>query len=467
MSRVNRIPVRVRVTLAFAGVMALVLAATGLFLYLRLGAELDAAIQQGLRSRAGDVTALVEQADSGLAQSGRSPLTERGENLAQILDSSGAIVDSTPAVRRHPLLTPAEVRRALKGTVTLDRRSQPGDDDTARLLATPVRAQDQRLVVIVGTSLEDRHDAQRNLGRLLLVGGPFALLLASLAGYGAAASALRPVERMRRRAAAIQAADPGTRLPVPPADDEIGRLGRTLNGMLQRLEAAFTRERTFVSDASHELRTPLAILKAELELALRGDRAPAELEDALRSAAEETDRLVQLAEDLLVIARSDQGRLPIRHGEIEPAKVLKVVCDRFSRRAAERGASLEGKAPERLTLIADELRVEQAIGNLIDNALRHGGTHIELTARETDGQVEFHVLDNGPGFDEAFLATAFERFTRGDAARGRGGAGLGLAIVAAIAEAHGGSPGAGNRHGGGADVWFALPRTPQSNASAG
>ena len=458
MARLNRIPVRARVTLAFAGVMALVLTATGLFLYLRLGAELDAAIQQGLRSRAGDVTALVEQADSGLAQSGRSPLTERGENLSQILDSSGAIVDATPAVRRRPLLSRAEVQRALRGTITIDRQSHPGDDDIARLLATPVRAQDQQLVVIVGTSLEDRSDALRNLGSLLLLGGPVALLLASLAGYGAAAAALRPVEQMRRRAAAIQAADPGARLPVPPAQDEIGRLGRTLNGMLQRLEAAFTRERTFVSDASHELRTPLAILKAELELALRGGREPAELEEALRSAAEETDRLVQLAEDLLVIARSDQGRLPIRHGEVNAAVTLKVVCDRFAPRASERGASLESNAPPDLTLLADVLRIEQAIGNLIDNALRHGGTRIELSAVQTAGRVELHVLDDGPGFDDAFVDTAFERFTRGDVARGRGGAGLGLAIVAAIAEAHGGTAGARNRPEGGADVWLDLPR---------
>ena len=175
-------------------------------------------------------------------------------------------------------------------------------------------------------------DALRNLAGTLLIGGPIALLLASLAGYGAAAAALRPVERMRRRAAEIQAAEPGTRLPVGPADDEIGRLGETLNLMLERLEAAFARERTFVADASHELRTPLAILKAELELALREGRSVEELEAALRSAAEETDRLVQLAEDLLVIARVEQGRLPIR------ADAARREGRGRSRRAAVRGA---------------------------------------------------------------------------------------------------------------------------------
>jgi len=248
--------------------------------------------------------------------------------------------------------------------------------------------------------------------------------------------------------------------PSPPADDEIGRLGTTLNGMLERLEAAFERERTFVSDASHELRTPLAILKTELELALRGNRSTRELEDALRSAAEETDRLVQLAEDLLVIARSDQGRLPIRPAEVHVDDVLGGVRERFARRAGDRGAELSVLAAGDIGLAADRLRLEQALGNLVDNALRHGGTRIELSARTTGHKVELHVRDDGPGFADDFIATAFERFTRTDVARGRGGAGLGLAIVAAVAQAHHGAARARNPEGGGADVWLSLPREP-------
>ena len=153
---------------------------------------------------------------------------------------------------------------------------------------------------------DDRQEALDSLGRLLLIGGPVALALASLAAYVAAAAALRPVERMRRRAAEIHAGEPGARLPVPPADDEIGRFGTTLNGMLERLDSSYARleqslarEREFVSDASHELRTPLATLKAELDLALRGERDAADLRAAVGSAAEETDRLIRLAEDLL------------------------------------------------------------------------------------------------------------------------------------------------------------------------
>jgi len=457
----SRLPVRLRVALAFSAVMALVLVASSLFVYLQLGRNLDATINQGLRTRAGDVSALIAQADSGLAQSGRSPLTERGENLAQILAPNGTVVDSTPRLRGRPLLSADQLGRALRRTVTITRDSVVDDGDPARLLATPVTAQGRRLVVVVGASLENREDALRSLAGLLLAGGLAALALASLAGYGAVAAALRPVERMRRRAAAIHQAGPTARLPVPAADDEIGRLGQTLNDMLGRLEASFERERTFVSDASHELRTPLAILKAEIELALRAGRSIEELEDALRSAGEETDRLVQLAEDLLVIARSDQGRLPIRHEEVALADLLEGVRLRFDARATSQGSRIvTAIADPEAVVIADQLRMEQALGNLLDNALRYGGPNVELAATTTASTVDLHVRDDGDGFPEAFIATAFERFARADAARGRGGSGLGLAIVSSIARAHGGSAGAANRPTGGADVWLSIPRQP-------
>jgi heavy metal sensor kinase len=452
-----RLPTRVRVTLVFTLVMALLLTAFGLFVYLRLGRTLHDTVDRGLRSRAGDVSALIRQADSGLTQAGRSPLTEQGESLAQILDVHGQVVDALPVLRRRAILSRAEVRRAARGTMIVERPSPIEPADRVRLLATPVHAQDRRLIVVVGATLDSTYEAQRRLGKLLLLGGPIALLIASLAGYGAAAGALRPVELMRRRAEEIQASRPGRRLPVPPADDEVARLGETLNEMLERLEEAFARERRFVADASHELRTPLAILKAELELALRDARDVDDFRHAVISAAEESDRLNRLAEDLLVVARSDQGRLPVRLEEVEAADLLEAVAQRFAPRAAGRGVEVVVDAPGDLQLIADRLRLEQAIGNLIDNALRHGGGRIETTAALRGDRVELHVRDEGEAFPAELLGSAFDRFTRGDAARGRGGAGLGLAIVQAIAHAHGGAAHARNRPEGGADVWLDLP----------
>ena len=415
--------VRLRVTLVFVAVMALVLVAAGLFLYLRLGAELDAGIERSLEAREG-------------------VFSERGDDTAaQVLEPSGRVVQSSREAGDAPLLTPAQTRRALDDDLRLDRDV---GDDRFRLLASEAGGR----VVVVGESLDDRDEAVASLGALLLIGGPILLLLTAAVGYGATAAALRPVERMRARAAAIEATDRGARLPVPAADDEIGRLGATLNAMLDRIEAAFARERTFVADASHELRTPLAILKTELELALRRGRTNQELTDALRSAAEETDRLVALAEDLLVIARSDQGELHIRREELRAGELLERVRDRHAP-----DASVE--AADGLVLRADPLRLEQALGNLLDNAQRHGGPAIELAAEERNGCVRFHVRDDGPGIPDDLAP--FERFTRGDAARSRGGAGLGLAIVAAIARAHGGNAGAASRPGGGADVWIELP----------
>jgi signal transduction histidine kinase len=262
---------------------------------------------------------------------------------------------------------------------------------------------------------------------------------------------------MRAEAAAISAAEPGRRLPLPTSRDEVSRLGETLNDMLGRLESALERERSFVADASHELRTPLALLKAELELALRRPRSPAELEQALGSAAAETDRLAQLAEDLLILARSDQGRLPLRRAPVPARDILSGVAERFRRRAETAGRTIEVDAPDRLDVLADPVRLEQALGNLVENALRHGRGSVRLRAEERDGCVELHVLDEGAGLPSEFIPRAFERFTRADEARAGGGAGLGLAIAEVIANAHGGSAHAAGRVGGGADVWLLIP----------
>ena len=457
------LPTRVRVTLTFTAVMAVLLTAAGLFLYGEVGRTLDDTVDRGLHARAADLSAQIQQVDSGLAQAGHSPLTERGESFAQILTPGGQVVDSPPGLRHVQMLTPAQLARAAKHTITIDRASPLSDEsDRARLLATPVRAQGRRLIVVVGSSLDTIDEAQRRLGTLLLIGGPIALLIASLAGYGAAAGALRPVEMMRRRAQEIQATRPGRRLPVPRSNDEVARLGETLNEMLERLEIALARERRFVADASHELRTPLAILKAELELALTESGDAASLREAVSSAADEADRVVQLAEDLLVIARSERGQLPIRPAALDATELLTDVTRRFALRADEHGVRLVVDVPEALELHGDRLRLEQALGNLIDNALRHGRGTIALAALRAPagGGVELHVLDDGDGLAEDFVDRAFDRFTRADAGRTAGGAGLGLAIVRAIATAHGGDAHARNRPEGGADVWMDLPPRP-------
>jgi two-component system, OmpR family, sensor kinase len=443
----SRLSLRLRLTLVFALAMAVVLGATGVFLYARTRETLDDQIEQNLRARSDDLAAIAGRPAAEITL-GDSRLGEEDESFAQLL-GPGLDVRASSGGIDEPLLTQEQFEAAARAPVFVDRGPVGGDDARLRLLAAPAGD----LVTVVGAALDDRDDALASLRTQLLVGGPLALLLASIGGYLLAAAALRPVEAMRRRAEQISTTNTG-RLPVPAADDEIARLARTLNQMLERLEAGIARERRFVAEASHELRTPLALLKTELELALRRPRSADELRAALTSAAEETDRLAVLAEELLVLARADEGELRLDREQIDAGELLDAVARRFAPRAEEGARALRVEAPDDLVVEADRLLVEQALGNLVDNALLHGGGGVTLSAARRGDAVEFCVVDGGVGFAEDMLSRAFERFS---GTVGRGGAGLGLALVDAIAQAHGGTVAARNRAGGGAEVVVALP----------
>lgn len=454
----GRLPIRARLTLAFAGVMAVVLVGAGSFIRVSLAHDLDESILQSLETRAADVGALVGEADPESPSSRQSRLTESGATFAQVLDSGDRVVDATPLLRDTPLLTTAQAASARRSPLIVDRTSVPGIDHRARLYATATRTADGvDHVIVVGATLDERDEAIRNLTILLAIGGPIALLLASAAGYWVTSAALRPVEAMRRRAAAITGVRHGERLPVPASQDEIRRLGETLNGMLERIDEVLARERAFVADASHELRAPLAVLKTELELALRGEHSAEELRVAILSAGEETDRLTRLAEDLLVIARSDQGGLPVHCEPLIIRELLDGVRRRFAARAHADNRTLSVDEGPRESVVADRLRLEQALGNLVENALRHGSGAIRLWAAVQPEAVELHVSDAGTGPPDDFVPRAFERFSRADPARGRGGAGLGLSIVRAVARAHGGDAHLETLGEGGFDAWVSLP----------
>ena len=424
----SRLPIRARLTAAFALAMVVVLAAAGLFVYLRLEADLDESVTAGLGNRAAAVAAS-EQASAGAAG-------EDEEGFAQLVATDGEVHDSAGGAGSRAALTPSELRSAAGGEEVLVQRRVPGIEGTAAVLARSVGGGE---VVIVGQSLDDRDETLAGLVTSFAVGGPIAVLLASLLGYVLAATGLRPVEAMRRRAAEVSLERDGERLPLPAARDEIWRLGETLNAMLDRLRNSYERERRFVADASHELRTPVAVIKTELEGALRAGGHDAPVREALAAAVEECDHLAQLAEDLLVLARSGEGRLPVRPTALVAGEVLEAVRERFADRARARGRGIRVENAGRLRLEADELRLRQALSNLVDNALRYGDGDVVLRSRAVDGAAELDVGDSGPGFPPDLDERAFERFTRGDSARTRGGTGLGLAIVRAIAEAHGGT----------------------------
>jgi two-component system OmpR family sensor kinase len=445
------------VTLAFALVSAVVLAALGYFVYARFDSELSEQVDQGLRAHGDDIASLVAGGD--LARNAK--LLGREESFAQVLTPDGRIYATTPQLGSDPQITPGEAARAAQASFISTRPQVRSITGQARLLARPVQGpRGETLVVVTASSLDDRNESLANLRTLLFIGIPVALLLASAAGYAVSGRALRPVEAMRRRAASISAAEPDQRLPLPEADDEIRRLGETLNQMLGRLEAAIERERAFVDDASHELRTPLAMHKTELELALRYAKTQEEMRAAIASAVVEVDQLAQLAEDLLVLARSAEGKLALDLRRIGVAELLGDVRERFSARMAESGRSLVIEPANGLTVEGDRLRLEQALTNLVENAIEHGGGEVTVRAREANGEVAIHVEDRGPGFAPEFIGRAFERFSRDDASRGGDGTGLGLAIVEAIVRAHRGSAHAANRDEAGADVWIELPAKP-------
>ena len=409
----------------------------GLFVYLQVGRDLTDTLDTGLRARADDLAAAVTSSGDDLPTLSAGRVGDPEDSFSQILTPSGGVVASTLGSATGAVIDPSEAEIAAAEPLFVTLPLVPGvDGGEARVLARPAVSETGEFVVVVGGPTADRRETLAGVLRAFLIGSPLALFLASGLGYLLATRALKPVEAMRRRAGAITLERSGERLPLPRAEDEIHQLGKTLNTMLDRIEASLERERVFVADASHELRTPLAILRTELELADRPGRSTEELRAAISSAGEEVERLSQLAEDLLVIARSDQGGLPLTRESADVGELLERVQRRFSARAYERGIAVE--APAGLETDLDAMRVEQAIGNLTDNALRHGRGTVNLAARGEDGLVVLEVSDQGPGFSTEFKGHAFERFTRADAGRTGGGAGLGLAITRAIALAHGG-----------------------------
>jgi two-component system OmpR family sensor kinase len=296
-----------------------------------------------------------------------------------------------------------------------------------------------------------------SLAGALLVGGPLALLLAGAVAYAIAASALRPVEDMRSRAATIGRADAAARLPVPAVEDELRRLSLTLNEMLGRIGRAAEHERRFIANASHELRTPLAALQAELELAERHAASAAELRDAIGRGRRDVARLIDLSNGLLDLAAVDEGR-PATTEAVDVDELLRDVAGQRRHRAAAQGRELLVR-PSGLTVAADAPAVRRALGNLVDNALVHGAGEVSVGADSGAGGgcIELWVHDEGALGAGVRPEQAFERFARGPDARNRPGAGLGLALVRGVAQAHGGSAELVDEPAGGVRAVLRLP----------
>jgi signal transduction histidine kinase len=472
MTRWDILPIRGRLTVAFAATMAVVLGCLSVFVYQQSGADLLQAIDAGLSSR-GELLA------SDLEHRGPGPvnvqptLIESDEVFAQIADASGRVLHSSSIIAGQRMLSSAAVRAAARaGEPKYADRKLIGIDNLARVLAVPVVTPQGRFVVLVGASLQDRKDALVQLATTLAIAGGIALCLTSFGAWLAVTGALRPVGRMRRQTAAISASDPGRRLSVGPGKDELALLSATLNQMLDRIEDSVEGERRLVDRASHELRTPLAVQRIELDLALSGPQTVAELQAALRSVSQENEHLARLTEDLLVLARARAGVLGVQPEEISLADLLED-ARRWNLAASGERAQVRFRADDGSVQV-DPVWIRQALTNLVDNAVKHTPPDGEVlvTASNRDGRLVLTVDDTGPGFSQASINDAFEPLARSSHSRADGSrsgfdsTGLGLAIVQAIVEAHGGYARAENLPNGGARVTLTISDGEQAVSSA-
>ncbi|GAA4451527.1 hypothetical protein GCM10023170_038890 [Phytohabitans houttuyneae] len=407
---------RGRLVAAYAIGLAVVVAVVLGAGYLALAAQLRAASAGELSVRLDDVSAAVEAGDVRPVE--RDP-------YAQVIsgDTVGARSAATPTT---PVLSPRE--QVVAGHGRMVERRSAGLRGTALLAGR--RLPDGRLLV-VGTSLATVDDAARRVLVGLAVLGPALVLVLTLGVRRLVGGALAPVAAMTTRARELSTG----RLPEPPGADEIATLARTLNEMLDRIDAANRRERAFLDDAAHELRTPIAVLRAELELGV-AEEDPRAARRALTAALVEADRLGRLATDLLVIARSRAGALELDRA---PTDATIVIRDAAARVARVHALAVEVTGPEVVAEV-DPVRLEQVVSNLVGNAAQAGAARVRIAVAQPAGStLAITVDDDGPGFPEPLLPVVFDRF-RGT----HGGTGLGLAIVATVARAHGGAATAGN-----------------------
>jgi signal transduction histidine kinase len=469
---VNRLPIRWRLTLAFALALTVVLTAVGAFLHFQLSSDVDREIERDLRTRAAQLSGLLMREPISALPTAAAEQLEPDETIAQILTPTGGVVAAT-AYADVRLLTREQLRDAALGELFVDR---PGDarlDESLRVLAMPVHARDENFIVVVTDSLDERAQTLASTLGVEIVGLAAALAASCGVGYWVSGLALRPVEDLRQRAAAISGDDLAdaerTPLPVSPVVDEIGRLGLTLNDMLDRIgraqaaqREALQQQRQFLADASHQLRTPLAIIKAEVELAQSGTTKGEDLDAAMTSIGEETDRLSRLTEQLLLLAAADEHRLSLSREPVELSDLLEEMAERGRGRAQLQGRMIT-VASDESTISADRQRLEYALGNLVDNALMHGAGDMQLVGKRVDDLVELQVRDHGSGFSQEYMAHPFVRFAP-TASTGRG-TGLGLAIVQAITEAHGGVVSLTNDAGASVTLWLPIDPTRPVAAS--
>jgi len=456
------LPLRWKLVGLYALVLAAVIVAFGVALVVGWRGSLLRAMDGELEARAGAVCALAERERDGWFVEKKSGL---GEDFAEasgryylVADLGGNVLIESPLVSKLALTAPGadgvRERPAGRGryrelTITLTKAA----DEEEGVGEAVVR-------VTCGADVSGVDASVAALTRLLLAVGPAVLLLSLAGGFLLVSRALRPIERMAQTAEQISALDLTRRVEVQ-GDDELARLGRTLNEMFERLQAAFEQQTRFTADASHELRTPLSIISGNVELGLKRPRSAEEHREVLEDIREASDRMRSIVEGLLVLARADAKGLPLLREPVSLTAVADEIVRLFRPLAEERGVTVAVASAGDVTAIGDRDRFKDLISNLVTNAIRYNrrGGSVTVRLSTADGRASLSVDDTGIGIPAEDLPHVFERFYRVDKARSRsaGGSGLGLAIVKWIVDTHSGTIAASSEPGVGTRFVVSLP----------
>jgi len=444
--------VRIRTTAGAVVVVGVALLVGAVALVIVLRQNLVDNVETAARLRADDVVALLEAGSTPDALA----VDDEEASLVQVLDAGGRVLAASGNIEGEGPI--ADLRPG--STRTLGRL--PIDSDGSyRVVAVSADTPEGQLTVLIARSLEPTEESVAAVIALLAGGLPVLVLLVGATTWVVTGRALRPVEAIRTEVTAITNAQLGRRVPEADGDDEVARLARTMNEMLERLEGSRDRQRRFVSDAGHELRSPIATIRHELETLLANpDRADiVEVADGLLA---EDLRMQALVEDLLVLARTDEGTVALNRRAVDLDDIVLAEATRLRSRDI---VSVDASGVSAGQVLGDPAQLARVVRNLVDNAERHAARAVSLSVRERDGRVVvLTVADDGPGIPITDRTRVFDRFTRLDDSRTRdtGGYGLGLAIVSEVVAAHGGSVTIDDAPAGGARVVVELPTASPS-----
>jgi two-component system OmpR family sensor kinase len=449
---------RFKLTVYYLAILSavLLLFGTAIFFYLSgsLLTTIDRAlafqlekIEVGMAAGAG-----VDMSDHPLMQKTelQEDLLPLAPHVYQIINEQGKITDGEMANPKDHLPVDANELMKLEIGKTIFKSVRLDSGESLRVATRRVKDYDSdgTYFIRLGQSMAAVESARRRVLIVLGIAIPIALLLGSFGGLLLANQALSPVDRITTAAEQIAKGDLAERVPMPAnastKQDEIGRLAATFNHMISRLQAAFERQKQFTSDASHELRTPLAVMRGDMEIALRRERSPEEYQRVLGSNLEEIIRLTRLIEDLLMLARADSGRVELRCEPVDLNKLCRQMADYITPLAQQRDQVLTYESPnDEIIVNADLQRIKQLLLNLLDNAIKYtpAGGHVTLMVKAEHDQAVIAVADTGRGISAEDLPHIFERFFRRSGKtsdRSAAGFGLGLSIVKWIVESHGG-----------------------------